>query len=105
MAIPCAGPNPCLQPAAQPGVIEDASGNTREDQTKDHKQARHGYRTASEARPLPHALGALIQCLHRYVEANPSRFRTREERLGGRRVVTFIAANEEIDENRVLRTV
>src|SRR5260370_37873835 len=37
----------------------------------------------------PYGLSTLVQCLHRYVEANPSRFQLREETLGTRRLATF----------------
>ena len=37
-------------------------------------------------------LRALVQCLHRYVDANPSRFQFREERIGSRRVLTLVLA-------------
>jgi hypothetical protein len=41
----------------------------------------------------PNTLAALTKCLHRYVEANPSRFLVREETVGGRRVLVFFQAN------------
>jgi hypothetical protein len=39
-----------------------------------------------------HQLSALVQCLYRYVDANPSRFQFREERIGSRRVLTLVLA-------------
>jgi hypothetical protein len=38
----------------------------------------------------PYALSTLVQCLRRYVEANPSRFTAREDGPGRRRIVTVI---------------
>jgi hypothetical protein len=106
MAMPRARQGPCPQSEAQPRTAEGAAGGTRWSRPESHGQPRHGHRTASEARPLPHGLGALVQCLHRYVEANPSRFLTREEQCGDRKIVTFIAAEENTqDENRILRAV
>jgi hypothetical protein len=40
----------------------------------------------------PYALSTLVQCLRQYVEANPSRFTAREDRLDGLRIVTVILA-------------
>jgi hypothetical protein len=57
--------------------------------------ARRLGRTGSARRPLVGdvpRLSALVQCLHRYVDANPSRFRLREETIGSRRVLTLVLA-------------
>jgi hypothetical protein len=38
----------------------------------------------------PYGLSTLVQCLHRYVEANPSRFTAREDGPNRLRIVTVI---------------
>jgi hypothetical protein len=40
----------------------------------------------------PYGLSTLVQCLHRYVEANPSRFTAREDGPDRLRIVTVILA-------------
>ena len=39
-----------------------------------------------------HRLSTLVQCLHRYVEVNPSRFTAREHGPDGFRIVTVVLA-------------
>lgn len=59
-----------------------------------HARARFTDGTTSSAiqdsnTALPKGMGALIECLHRYVEANPHRFRVREVRRGSRGIVIY----------------
>lgn len=50
----------------------------------------------SEGAPtaVPQVLATLVQCLRRYVDAHPERFRKIESRRGRRRIVTIVLANE-----------
>ena len=52
----------------------------------------------------PAKLDSLLRCLHQYVEANPDRFRVREERAERRTILRVVLAEDpKENERRVLR--
>ncbi len=62
-------------------------------------ESGHGETLAEQG-----SLDSLIRCLHRYVDANPDRFRVREERTRQQTILRVVLADDlQEDERRIFR--